>query len=255
MAGYGLRARSTKRAFKPCLVRLSLARPFFNRPSCILRFASYISAATHVRLTACLFGSSRVACHRLEVLRGLPSRIARRVITELNDISQDRRSIHAISNKARYAMYGCISQHLIACTRVISPTVARRSPKKSSLHFYTPPTSLLLHDIDRIHWANRSPNSKRRNIVTMDSQACASDVSGLLSRMQRLASGTQRVEDDQDARAKMLQLSRELTATLEQPDEVVSLVAFSVRRFRLVLILDLWLINKGRPQHVCESSR
>jgi hypothetical protein len=36
------------------------------------------------------------------------------------------------------------------------------------------------------------------------------------------------VEDDQDARAKMLQLSRELTASLEQPDEVVSLVAFSV---------------------------
>jgi hypothetical protein len=46
--------------------------------------------------------------------------------------------------------------------------------------------------------------------------------------MQSLASGTQRVEDDQDTRAKMLQLSRELTASLEQPDEVVSLVAFSV---------------------------
>jgi hypothetical protein len=56
----------------------------------------------------------------------------------------------------------------------------------------------------------------------------ASDVAALISRMQSLASGTQRVEDDQDARAKMLQLSRELTASLEQPDEVVSLVAFSV---------------------------
>jgi hypothetical protein len=56
----------------------------------------------------------------------------------------------------------------------------------------------------------------------------ASDVAALISRMHSLASGTQRVEDDQDARAKMLQLSRELTASLEQPDEVVSLVAFSV---------------------------
>ena len=57
-----------------------------------------------------------------------------------------------------------------------------------------------------------------------------SDVAGLLARMQCLASTTQRVEDDQDMRAQMLQLSRELTATLQQPDEVVSLVAFSVRR-------------------------
>jgi hypothetical protein len=62
----------------------------------------------------------------------------------------------------------------------------------------------------------------------MSSGDGASDVAALISRMQSLASGTQRVEDDQDARAKMLQLSRELTASLEQPDEVVSLVAFSV---------------------------
>jgi hypothetical protein len=57
-----------------------------------------------------------------------------------------------------------------------------------------------------------------------------SDVAGLLARMQCLASMTQRVEDDQNIRAQLLQLSRELTATLEQPDEVVSLVAFSVCR-------------------------
>jgi hypothetical protein len=56
-----------------------------------------------------------------------------------------------------------------------------------------------------------------------------SDVVGLLARMQCLVSMTQRVEDDQSVRAQMLQLSRELTATLQQPDEVVSLVAFSVR--------------------------
>jgi hypothetical protein len=58
----------------------------------------------------------------------------------------------------------------------------------------------------------------------------ASNVASLLSRMQCLASTTQNVEDDQDIRAQMVQLSRELTTTLEQPDEVVSLVAFSVRR-------------------------
>lgn len=56
-----------------------------------------------------------------------------------------------------------------------------------------------------------------------------SDVAGLLARMQCLASTTQRVEGDQSIRAQMLQLSMELTAALQQPDEVVSLVAFSVR--------------------------
>lgn len=50
----------------------------------------------------------------------------------------------------------------------------------------------------------------------------ASDVAGLLARMQRIASMTQRVEDDQNIRAQMLQLSRELTTALEQPDEVAS---------------------------------
>lgn len=64
----------------------------------------------------------------------------------------------------------------------------------------------------------------------MTDKVGASDVAGLLARMQCLASMTRRVEDDQDIRAQMLQLSRELTATLQQPDEVVSLVSFSVRR-------------------------
>jgi len=72
-----------------------------------------------------------------------------------------------------------------------------------------------------------------------------SDVAELLCRMQRLASMTQRVENDQHVRAQMLQLSRELTATLEQPDEVVSLVAFSVRKTWSDRMLDLQLIDLG----------
>jgi hypothetical protein len=71
----------------------------------------------------------------------------------------------------------------------------------------------------------------------MECQDGASDVANLLARMQSLASSTQRVEDDQDARAKLLQLSRELTASLEQPDEVVSLVAFSVCGYQLCPML------------------
>lgn len=59
--------------------------------------------------------------------------------------------------------------------------------------------------------------------------ASPSPVSSLLSRIQDVASSSKDVEDDQAARATLLQLSRELTASLEQPDEVVSLVAFSVR--------------------------
>lgn len=62
----------------------------------------------------------------------------------------------------------------------------------------------------------------------------ASDAAGLLARMQCLASTTRRVEDDQDIRAQILQLSRQLTATLQRPDEVLSLVAFSVRGIYLV---------------------
>lgn len=55
-----------------------------------------------------------------------------------------------------------------------------------------------------------------------------SNIASLLSRMQDLASITDQVESDQSTRAQLLQLSKELTASLEQPDEVVSLVAFSV---------------------------
>lgn len=71
-------------------------------------------------------------------------------------------------------------------------------------------------------------------MAAMDRQHETSEIAGLLFRMQRLASGTQRVEDDQHVRAQMLQLSRELTATFEQPDEVVSLVVFVVRVHQLI---------------------
>lgn len=53
-------------------------------------------------------------------------------------------------------------------------------------------------------------------------------ISSLVTRMQDVAKASKDVETDQAARASFLQLSRELTASLEQPDEVVSLVAFSV---------------------------
>lgn len=72
-----------------------------------------------------------------------------------------------------------------------------------------------------------------------------SDVAVLLARMQCLASTTQRVEDDQDVRAQMLQLSRELTVTLQQPDEVVSLVSFSVSRILFGCVRDFQLIDPG----------
>jgi hypothetical protein len=89
----------------------------------------------------------------------------------------------------------------------------------------------------------------------MVSKDGVSDVATLISHIQSLASGTKRIEDDQDARAKMLQLSRELTASLEQPDEVVSLVAFSVSGCRLPPMLKPWLIDSGRTQYVREGSR
>jgi hypothetical protein len=66
--------------------------------------------------------------------------------------------------------------------------------------------------------------------TTMSYEGRTSDVADLLSRIQCLASTTGRIEDDQTIRAQILQLSRELIATLQQPDEVVSLVAFSVRK-------------------------
>ena len=82
-----------------------------------------------------------------------------------------------------------------------------------------------------------------------------SDVASLLARMQCLASMTNRVEDNENIRAQMLQLSRELTATLQQPDEVVSLVAFSVRRNVFRRMQDFQLINLGQRQYVCKGSR
>lgn len=62
--------------------------------------------------------------------------------------------------------------------------------------------------------------------------SAASGVTALLARMQGVASSSEDMDNDQNARAALLQLSRELTASLEQPDEVVSLVAFSVRSCR-----------------------
>jgi hypothetical protein len=79
----------------------------------------------------------------------------------------------------------------------------------------------------------------------------ASDAAVLLARMQDLASTTRRVEDDQNVRAQILQLSRELTATLQQPDEVVSLVAFSVRRNVSGRVQSFRLIDLGQRQYVC----
>lgn len=53
-------------------------------------------------------------------------------------------------------------------------------------------------------------------------------VTDLLARMQAVASSSANVTTDQQARAQLLQMSREMTASLEQPDEVCSNVAFSV---------------------------
>lgn len=56
----------------------------------------------------------------------------------------------------------------------------------------------------------------------------SSPVSSILERLADVAGQSTDIEHDQQARASLLQLSRELTANLEQPDEVVSLLAFSV---------------------------
>jgi len=52
-----------------------------------------------------------------------------------------------------------------------------------------------------------------------------SPTESLVHRMQTLA---RNADHDQESRATLLQLSRQLTASLEAPDEVVSHVAFSV---------------------------
>lgn len=88
----------------------------------------------------------------------------------------------------------------------------------------------------------------------MTDEGGASDVAGLLARMQCLASMTRRIEDDQHIRAQILQLSRELTTTLQQPDEVVSIVSFSVCRNGFGHMQDFQLIDPGERQYVCESS-
>lgn len=70
----------------------------------------------------------------------------------------------------------------------------------------------------------------------------------LLTRMQAVASSSRDVSTDQSARAQLLQLSREMTASLEQPDEVCSNVAFSVCRSQRILssITPAYGIQGGR---------
>lgn len=79
--------------------------------------------------------------------------------------------------------------------------------------------------------------------TTMTCRGSASDVADLLARMRCLASMTRRFEDDQNISAQILQLSRELTATLQQLDEVGSLVACSVRKNVFGGMQDFQLIS------------
>ena len=59
-----------------------------------------------------------------------------------------------------------------------------------------------------------------------------SQVSKLLDKINTISKGCPDVTQDESARATLLQASRELTTLLEQPDEVISNVAFSVRARR-----------------------
>ena len=63
-----------------------------------------------------------------------------------------------------------------------------------------------------------------------------SGVTALLEQIQRIASRSKDIDNDQNTRAALLQLSRQLSASLEPPDEVVSLLAFSVRFSRDTLL-------------------
>ena len=80
----------------------------------------------------------------------------------------------------------------------------------------------------------------------------SSNVASLVERIQSIASNASHdITQDQEARATLLQASRELTATLEQPDEVISLVAFSGGRnmcVRLAIDLQLFEILAGASE-------
>lgn len=63
-------------------------------------------------------------------------------------------------------------------------------------------------------------------------------VSALLERINAIAQNTSDILQDEMTRAALLQASRQLTASLEQPDEVVSDVAFSGGRYMCVRVAD-----------------
>jgi len=63
----------------------------------------------------------------------------------------------------------------------------------------------------------------------MATNSQSSHTTTLISKLQTTASNSQNIEHDEATRATLLQLSRELTASLQAPDEVCSLLAFSVR--------------------------
>ena len=64
----------------------------------------------------------------------------------------------------------------------------------------------------------------------------SSNISALAEQIHAIHTNTPDVERSQDARAALLQSARELVAALEQPDEVVSLLAFSGGRNMCVRI-------------------
>ncbi|KAF2726271.1 S-adenosyl-L-methionine-dependent methyltransferase [Polychaeton citri CBS 116435] len=65
-----------------------------------------------------------------------------------------------------------------------------------------------------------------------------STVGSLVSRINAQATQSKDLEHDQSTRANLLQLSRELTASLQAPDEVCSLLAFSIGPFMCVRVAD-----------------
>lgn len=145
-------------------------------------------------------------------------------------------------------MDGIIIPSLLGVVRILASIIAQIQHFSGDPSFWT--FALLLLQIFRL------PEITATMELPTGQSRAETAVSDLVARMQQMASGSPCMETDQKARAQLLQLSRELSARLEQPDEVVSLVAFSVntpshdKAFLSPAPLSPWLIFTGRSQHV-----
>lgn len=134
---------------------------------------------------------------------------------------------------------------MVGCDTIMQNTAVSLAGRRPALYLINPKSPRFFKSQrSHIHVssnAQRSFGTSRpltRPPMSSNNDGSSQQVSSLLQRINDIAKESHDVLEDQSARAALLQASRELTASLEQPDDIVSNVAFSGGRYMCVRVAD-----------------